>query len=72
MEDALLFTEIADEVYLFAVCDGHGGPEVSRFVIQNLPKTLSNDQDFKNRNYSKALTNTFKKLDEVICSQRGE
>lgn len=63
MEDAILYTEITDEIYLFAVCDGHGGPEVSRFVAQNLTKTLSSDQDFKNRNYSKALTNTFRKLD---------
>ena len=39
---------------------------------ENLAKTLSNDQDFKNRNYPKALANTFKKLDELIASQRGE
>lgn len=72
MEDALVYEQLNDDVTLFAVCDGHGGPEVAHLVSKLLPTTLKTDPDFKNKNYGQALITTFKKLDEVICSQRGE
>lgn len=72
MEDSVLYQEITDGVHLFAVFDGHGGPEVSHYAAQLLPKELVKDQNFKQRNYGKALTSTFKKIDEIIESARGE
>ena len=72
MEDAVLYQEITDGVHLFAVFDGHGGPEVSHYAAQLLPKELIKDQNFKLKNYGKALTSTFKKIDEIIVSARGE
>jgi protein phosphatase 2C len=72
MEDALLYEQLADDVTLFAVCDGHGGPEVAHLVAKLLPTTLKTDPDFKSQNYTKAFISAFRKLDDLICSQRGE
>jgi protein phosphatase 2C family protein 2/3 len=72
MEDSLLYKQLSDEVHLFAVCDGHGGPEVSALVAKLLPDYLIKDPDFKAKQYSKAFVNVFKKIDEFICSQKGE
>jgi protein phosphatase 1G len=72
MEDATVFQELADGVYLFGVFDGHGGPEVAHFVAKVLPKEIINDSNFKLKNYSKALTSVFKKVDEMVVSSRGE
>lgn len=41
-------------------------------MAQHLPKTLTSDPDFKAKNYAKALTSTFRKLDELIASPKGE
>ncbi len=43
MEDFVVFKKIADDIYLFAVCDGHGGPEVAHLVGKMLPETLTKD-----------------------------
>ena len=72
MEDASIYKQLADDIYLFAVCDGHGGPEVSELVAKMLPKTLVKDSEFKSKQYGKALTNAFRKIDEYICSAKGE
>lgn len=55
-----------------AVCDGHGGAEVAHLVSKMLPEMLVKDGDYKNKKYGQALQNTFKKLDELISSSKGE
>jgi len=72
MEDALVYEQLADDVYLFAVCDGHGGPEVSHLVAKLLPQTLKAEADFKAGKYGSAITSAFYKIDELIASKRGE
>ena len=72
MEDALIIEQLADDIHVLAVCDGHGGPEVAHLIAKSLPSTLKTDTDFKSGNYRQAIVSTFKKLDELICSQRGE
>lgn len=72
MEDAIICQEISDGVHLFAVLDGHGGPEVAHYVAQMLPKEILLEPYFKLKNYPKALTNVFKRIDELLSSQRGE
>lgn len=63
MEDSLLSKKLSDEAHLYAVCDGHGGPEVSALVAKLLPDYLLKDPDFKANQYSKTLVNVFKKID---------
>ena len=72
MEDAVVVSQLTDDLHLFAVCDGHGGPEVAHLVAKLLPATLQAQPDFKAGKYASALTNTFRKLDELICSEKGE
>ncbi len=43
MEDAIVVKQLTDSIYLFAVCDGHGGPEVAHLVGKMLPETLTKD-----------------------------
>lgn len=72
MEDATLCQEVADGVFLFGVFDGHGGPEVAHYVAETLPKELLNEPYFKLKNYPRALTNVFKRIDDMLLSARGE
>jgi len=41
MEDAIVFHRIDKEIFLFAVFDGHGGVEVSRFCARHIISVLS-------------------------------
>lgn len=72
MEDAVVCEELAEGVHLFAVLDGHGGPEVAQYVAQLLPKEILLEPHFKLRNYPKALTNVFRRIDELLESERAE
>ena len=72
MEDAILFHRINKEIFLFAVFDGHGGVEVSQFCGKHLPEVLQATDAFKRGDYSKALEESFKQLDEDLASARGE
>jgi serine/threonine protein phosphatase PrpC len=72
MEDAIVIEQLADNVHLFAVCDGHGGPEVAHLVAQKLAATLRAEPSFKSGNYASALSEAFRKLDELISSPKGE
>lgn len=42
MEDAKVFVELEDDIHLFAVLDGHCGPDVAHYVADMLPKELLN------------------------------
>ena len=59
-------------MHLFAVFDGHGGPEVAHYAAKHLASEILNEPYFKLRNYHRALTNVFKRIDHLIASQRGE
>jgi serine/threonine protein phosphatase PrpC len=41
MEDAIVFNRISKEIFLFAIFDGHGGVEVSRFCAKHIVDVLS-------------------------------
>ena len=56
---------------MFAVFDGHGGPEVARFCQNHIVPDLLADPDFKKKDYKKALTNIFLKFDKMILEEDG-
>ena len=72
MEDAIVFNRISKEIFLFAIFDGHGGVEVSRFCAKHIVDVLSKNQNFIKANYEKALEETFKSLDELLDTPYGE
>jgi protein phosphatase 1G len=59
MEDALVFHRINKDAFLFAVFDGHGGLEVSKFCAKHLPDIIEQSKAFQRGDYEKALEETF-------------
>lgn len=43
MEDAIVFHRMSKEIFLFAVFDGHGGVEVSRYCGRHIVEELQNN-----------------------------
>mmetsp|Transcript_50093 Transcript_50093/g.57646 ORF Transcript_50093/g.57646 Transcript_50093/m.57646 type:complete len:300 (+) Transcript_50093:36-935(+) len=73
MEDAHIAKyNIAPNVHIFGVFDGHGGKEVAIFVSKNFVKELLANESFKKKNYEKALTETFIRMDEILLSPVGK
>lgn len=35
MEDAIIIQELNENIYLFGIFDGHGGPEVAKYVEEH-------------------------------------
>ena len=50
-------------ILLFGLFDGHNGPEVSKYLSIHFSQFLSENSNFINGNYSKALEETFINLD---------
>eukprot|EP00831_Metopus_contortus_P065593 TRINITY_DN5858_c0_g1_i2.p1 TRINITY_DN5858_c0_g1~~TRINITY_DN5858_c0_g1_i2.p1 ORF type:complete len:326 (+),score=67.58 TRINITY_DN5858_c0_g1_i2:87-1064(+) len=74
MEDAeMAITNFGSDpnACLFGVFDGHGGREVAEFSSRNFPKELLSNLSFKEGNYSKALSETFLKMDDILRSEDG-
>jgi serine/threonine protein phosphatase PrpC len=56
MEDSCIAElDIGDGNSLFAVFDGHGGPEISKFVKNNFIKNLIINPAYKKKDYKSAL-----------------
>ena len=69
MEDAAICeTDVGNGNALFAVIDGHGGPEVSIFVRDIFISTLINTKEYESGNYAQALYETFQLVDLEIAS----
>ncbi len=67
MEDAhLAIFDLISGVSLFGIFDGHGGPEVARYVADHLPGMLRQNQDFLLRNFKKGIVQVYKELDEQM------
>lgn len=73
MEDShIAETDIGDGNSVFGVFDGHGGPEVSKFVRQHFIKSLLSSAAYKRKDYKKALEDTFIKMDKLLLSDKGK
>lgn len=55
-------------ISIFAVFDGHGGCEVAKYCENHIIKELKANKDYQNRNYEKALTDVFLKIDKMLLS----
>ena len=68
MEDTHICAEVdlgnGEKGMLFGVFDGHGGKEVSIYTQRNFRATLCGLEEFKNREYKRALEIAFLKIDE--------
>jgi hypothetical protein len=54
------------------VFDGHYGPEVARFCEKYFAEELLRNKNFEKMDYSKALEETFMKMDELLFSEAGK
>lgn len=83
MEDAhICMTNIAEDISLFGVFDGHGGKfwddweilgqDVAIFAKKNLPILLKGLPSFKSKNYKQALIDAFMGLDKRLDTQEGK
>ena len=67
MEDAhITQLNLTESISLFAVFDGHGGPEVAKFCAKYFNKHLLENENFKKGNYKEALEENFLKMDEIL------
>jgi serine/threonine protein phosphatase PrpC len=73
MEDAhIAELDIGDGNALFGVFDGHGGPEVAKFVKNHFTKNLVSCPAYKRKDYKAALENTFLKMDRLLLTEKGK
>lgn len=67
MEDAhLAIFDLIPGVSLFGIFDGHGGPEVARYVADNVPWMLKENSEFQLRNFKKGIVQVYREVDEIM------
>ena len=72
MEDSYLVTpNIKPGVSVFALFDGHGGPEVAKFCAYYFSIELQKNINFIENEYKKALEETFLKMDSILLTSEG-
>ena len=75
MEDAHI-TDISlgkdKEIDIFGVFDGHGGKEISQFVIHHFSEEFIKNENYKKGNVEAALRETFIKMDELMQTNEGK
>ena len=73
MEDAKLTLPLLEpDLGLFAIFDGHGGVECSKYCEQYFTLMLKEQPEFKSRQgLGTALENTFQGLDYMLTTPRG-
>lgn len=63
--------DLGDGNSLFAVFDGHGGEQVAMFCERHFPEILTTNLEYKNKNYAKALEESFVETDYMLLSDEG-
>lgn len=72
-EDAhIAHTDLDEDMSLFGVFDGHGGKEVSIFVEKVFCTELLKLDSFKAKDWGKALSEAFKKMDDMLLTPEGK
>jgi len=63
--------DLGDGNSLFAVFDGHGGEQVAMFCERHFPTMLINNEEYKKKNYQKALEEVFMEIDYLLVNEEG-
>lgn len=72
MEDAHIARSVTDTgIHLFAVFDGHGGPEVAKFCSLHMSRELTSLSSFQKGHYEEALVECFHRLDDLMLTPEG-
>ena len=72
-EDAhIAALDFAPGMSLFAVFDGHGGEEVSKYCAKNFVTMLKGNIQFKKQNYEEALKMTYTWIDRILISKAAK
>ena len=72
MEDAhVVLPQYDEDTSLFAIFDGHGGEEVAIFCAKYFPIALKENENYKKKNFSQALSETFEKMDQMQKTEDG-
>ena len=74
MEDAHICNENINGqgVGLFAIFDGHGGLEAAKFCERHFLDSLLKNQNFIQKQYAKALEETFLEMDVLMINNLNE
>lgn len=62
---------IGEEIYLFAVFDGHGGNQVADYAKEFFKSELLLNTNYLEGNYETALIETFTKIDDDMLKEAG-
>ena len=75
MEDYNFYsTEIGEnkDLSIFGIFDGHNGREISNYLSKNFLQHLLSNSSFKEKNYSKALKETFIEIDNNFLNEQTQ
>jgi serine/threonine protein phosphatase PrpC len=73
MEDAHISdSEFGPDMALFAVFDGHGGPEVAKYCERHFGDVLKSNPNFEKGRYDVALKEAFLRMDELLVTTEGQ
>jgi protein phosphatase 1G len=61
-----------EKTHVFGVFDGHGGKEVAQYVKVHFTQELIANNNYKSGNISKALSENFLKMDEIMVESAGK
>ena len=70
-DDHIILPNFTEDLALFAIFDGHGGPEVAKVAAKLYPNFLKSNEFFKKKDYNRALISSFEKFDLFMMSEAG-
>ena len=71
-DDHIILPDFTEDLALFAIFDGHGGPEVARVAAKIYPSFLKSNEFCKKKDYQRALLSSFEKFDLFMMSPEGK
>jgi serine/threonine protein phosphatase PrpC len=73
LEDTwVAYPDLVPGVGLFAIFDGHGGPEIANFCKVHFVEEISKNINFHSGEYKIALEETFIAMDSILLSEGGQ